>query len=210
MKLHLTAWLREGWERFLLYLPLVVMAMLALVTYWMVRTVPAQEAARPAVAERHSPDYFMETFTVKSYDAAGRLKSELQGQRARHFSDVQQLEIDNVKIRSIDTKGRVTTATADRGLTNEDGSELQLIGNARVVREATNGPDAAPRVEYRGEFLHAFMDTERVKSHKPVELTRGQDRFTADSMELDNLAQVVQLEGRVRGTLVPKTTTTGK
>lgn len=205
MKVHLLGLLSDTWERFLLYLPLVVMAVLALVTYWMVRSAPQPEAAQPTATERHSPDYFMEGFTVKSYDPAGRLRSELQGQRARHFAHVQQLEIDQVRIRSIDARGRVTTATAERGLTNEDGSELQLIGNAHVVREA--GPKDSPRMEYRGEFLHAFMDSEQVKSHKPVELTRGKDRFTADSMELDNLEQVVLLEGRVRGTLVPKATT---
>ncbi len=44
---------------------------------------------------------------------------------------------------------------------------------------------------------------ERVESHKPVELTRGDNRFTADSLEFDNLDQVMDLRGRVRGSLVP-------
>jgi lipopolysaccharide export system protein LptC len=90
-------------------------------------------------------------------------------------------------------------------LTNEDGSEVQLIGNALVVREAdaAAGAKAIPRMEYRGEFLHAFLTTEKVKSHKPVELLRGQDRFTADSLDFDNVDQILQLQGRVRGTLVP-------
>ena len=79
------------------------------------------------------------------------------------------------------------------------------MGNAVVVREADRGQGgvASPRMEYRGEFLHAFMNTERVLSHKPVELLRGNDRFTADRMEFDNVEQVLQLSGRVRGTLVP-------
>lgn len=58
-------------------------------------------------------------------------------------------------------------------------------------------------MSYHGEFLHAYMDTEMVKSHKPVELIRGNDRFTANSMEFDNVDQIMQLHGRVRGTLVP-------
>ena len=41
-------------------------------------------------------------------------------------------------------------------------------------------------------------------SPQPLQLTQGQDQFTADSMEFDNLAQVMQLTGRVRGTLVPR------
>jgi lipopolysaccharide export system protein LptC len=58
-------------------------------------------------------------------------------------------------------------------------------------------------VEYRSEFLHAFMNTERVRSHKPVELLRGQDRFTADRMDFDDVEQALHLSGRVKGTLMP-------
>lgn len=198
--------LRGAWDRFLLYLPLVFMGMLALLTYWLVRTTP--DVGGP-VAQRvasHEPDYFMDNFTVKTYDAKGRIRSEVVGDKARHYPDTQWLEIDAIRIRSFDEKGRLTTATANRGLTNEDGSEVQLLGNALVVREADTGggPKASPRMEYRGEFLHAFMTTEKVKSHKPVELLRGNDRFTADSLDFDNVDQLLQLQGRVRGTLVPE------
>jgi lipopolysaccharide export system protein LptC len=116
------------------------------------------------------------------------------------------MEIDAIRIRSFDASGRLTTATANKGLANEDGSEVQLMGNAVVVREAVTAAGSAPaqpRSEYRGEFLHAFMDTEQVKSHKPVELRRGQDIFTADSLDFDNVQQTMLLQGRVRGTLIP-------
>jgi lipopolysaccharide export system protein LptC len=59
-------------------------------------------------------------------------------------------------------------------------------------------------MQFRGEFLDAFLDTERVKSNKPVELTRGADRFTGDSLDFDNADQVLQLQGRVHGTLTPE------
>jgi lipopolysaccharide export system protein LptC len=197
--------MREAWDRFLLYLPLIFMGTLALLTYWLVRTTPDTGGVTAPRVESHDPDYFMEGFTVKTYDAKGRIRSEVVGDKARHYPDTQWLEIDAIRIRSFDEKGRLTTATANRGLTNEDGSEVQLLGNALVVREAdaASGPKAAPRMEYRGEFLHAFMTTEKIKSHKPVELLRGKDRFTADSLDFDNVDQILQLQGRVRGTLVP-------
>ena len=80
-----------------------------------------------------------------------------------------------------------------------------LIGHALVVREpdASSATKDAPRMQYRGEFLHAFMNTERLHSNKPVELQRGADHFSADRMDFDNVDQVLQLNGRVRGTLVP-------
>ena len=71
---------------------------------------------------------------------------------------------------------------------------------------AKPGALAQPRMEFLGECLHAFTNTERVRSDQPVTLTRGNDRFTADSMDYDNLDQVLQLRGRVRGMILPGTT----
>lgn len=197
----------NAWERALLYLPMAIMAVLALGTYWLVRTAPPTSGPSVQRAASHDPDYFMRNFSVRTFDAAGRLRTEVLGDEARHYPDTQWLEIDRIRIRSFDEKGRLTTATADRGVTNQDTSEVQLLGNALVVRDAIQGAagQAAPRMEYRGEFLHAFMVTERVKSHKPVELLRGNDRFTAQSLDYDNVDQLLQLQGRVRGTLVPTT-----
>jgi lipopolysaccharide export system protein LptC len=147
----------------------------------------------------------MRKFSVKTFDGSGRLKSEVLGSNARHYPDTDTMEIDLVHIRSFNEEGRLTTATASRALTNGDASEVQLIGNARVVREPVvdKAGQPQPRMEYRSEFLHAFMNTERVISHKPVELIRGSDHFTADTMDFDNLDGVMQLKGRVKGILVP-------
>jgi len=99
----------------------------------------------------------------------------------------------------------VTRSTANRGLSNSDGSELQLFGNAIVIRDPSVGPDGkpTPRLEFRGEFLHAFVDTERVTSNQPVTLIRDKDQFTGDTLDYDNLSGVANLKGRVRGVLIP-------
>jgi lipopolysaccharide export system protein LptC len=198
---------REAWDRFLLYLPLICMAVLALGSYWMVRSAPPLTEPAVSQVQRHDPDYFMKGFAVKTFDDSGRMRSEVLGDKVRHYPDTQWLEIDSIRIRSFDSKGTLTTATADHGLTNEDGSEVQLMGHAMVVREGVVDVNnkLSPRMQYRSEFLHAFMNVEQIKSHKPVELKRGNDSFTADSMDYDNVAQVLQLDGRVRGTLVPTT-----
>ena len=198
--------IRQGWEQVSLYLPVMLMGLLAMGTWWLVRNAPMPQL--PAIERPlgHQPDYFMKNFSVKSFDAAGRLQSEVQGEVARHYPDTDTLEIDKVNMRSVSPEGRRTVATANRALTNADGTEVQLFGNAIVTREpvpAKAGTPAQPRLEFRGEFLHAFTNTERVRSDQPVTLTRGEDRFTADGMDYDNLDQVLQLRGRVRGVLLP-------
>jgi len=197
--------LRTAWERLSLYLPVMLMGVLALGTYWLVRSTPLLLSPEQEAPVRHEPDYFMRKFSVKTFDGAGRVKSEVLGTDARHYPDTDTLEIDLVHIRSFNEEGRLTTATAKRAITNGDASEVQLFGDARVVRESVvdKAGQPQPRMEFRSEFLHAFMDTERVKSHKPVELIRGRDQFTADTMDFDNLDRVMQLKGRVKGVLVP-------
>ena len=197
--------LRAAWDRASLYLPIFLMGVLALGTYWLVRSTPVftpPEAPRPP---SHEPDYFMKKFTVKTFDASGKLKSEVSGAQAKHFPDTDTLEIESARIRSFDSKGQLTTVTAKLALTNADASEVQLMGNARAVRDAVAGLKPVPRLEFKGEFLHVYMKTERLRSDKPVELTRGTDRFVADAMEYDNLKQVIELRGRVRGVLLPST-----
>lgn len=201
----MTKFLRAGWERVSLYLPVVLMGILALGTYWLVRSTPLLVVPGTQVPVRHEPDYFMRKFSVKTFDEAGRLKSEVIGAAARHFPDTDTLEIDAARIRSFGEGGRLTIATARRAVIKGDASEVELFGEARVTREPfiDNTGRPLPGNEFRGEFLHAFLKAERVKSHRPVELIRGNDRFTADALDFDNRERVMELKGRVRGTIQP-------
>lgn len=188
-----------------LYLPIFAMLLLALGSWWLARNTPVAAAPEPERAVRHEPDYFLTNFVVKSFDAKGQLISEVLGQKARHFPDTDVLEIDVARMRS-NKNQRITNGQGDRAYSNGDGSEVQLVGNAIVVREASQDTQGRqlPRVEYRSEFLHAFVRTDELKSHKPVVVTRDRDQFAGDSMLYKNIDGIVQLDGRVRVRLEPK------
>lgn len=197
--------LRQAWERLTLYLPVLLMGLLALGSWWLVRNAPRPLEMQAGQPPRHEPDYYMRDFSVRSFDAAGRLTGELRGALVQHYPDTDTLEVEEARMRSVAEDGSVTTARARRALSNADGSEVQLFGQARVVREVAPRPGAAPppRMEFEGEFLHAWVREERVRSDQPVTLRRGADVFTADRLEYDHLEQVLQLQGRVRGVLAP-------
>lgn len=202
---RLVQWLRVAFDRVTIYLPILMAAALALGTYWLVRNAPSLKDSRATAPVTHDPDYFMRNFVVKRFFPNGDLRSELRGTEGRHYPDTDTLEVDNVRVRTVSPQGLVTHATAKRGLSNSDASEIQLFGDATVVRDPTRGPsgEVIPRLEFRGEFLHAFTDTERVTSNKPVTLMRGKDQFTADAMDYDKLSGVADLKGRVRGVIQP-------
>jgi lipopolysaccharide export system protein LptC len=190
------------------YLPVILMGFIALGTYWLARNSPVLGPTQTQAKPTHDPDSFMRRFSVKSFDANGRLKSELHGAEARHYPDTDTVEIDQPRMRMISDRGEVTLASARLGVSNADGSEVELVGDAVVTREpfTENTGRALPRMEFRGEFLHVYVNTERVTSNKPVELIRGDDRLAGDTLSFDNIGQVLEMNGRVRGLLAPRPT----
>ncbi|HYP82822.1 LPS export ABC transporter periplasmic protein LptC [Variovorax sp.] len=208
----LPRWLTVGLDRLTIYLPIVLAAALALSSYWLVRIAPKLSSPTTPAAPTHEPDYFMQGFVVKRFLPNGDLRSELRGTEGRHYPDTDTMEVDQVQLRSISPAGLVTHATAKRGLSNADASEVQLFGDAVVVRDEARDTDGTvlPRLEFRGEFLWAFVDQERVMSNKPVTLTRGSDTFTADAMDYDKITGVANLKGRVRGVIQPPAAAKGR
>jgi lipopolysaccharide export system protein LptC len=198
---------RRVFDRLAVYLPLLLMGLMAMTSYWLVRNTPKLGDVEVAAAPRHEPDYYMRDFSVKVFEADGRLKSVIVGTEGRHYPDTDTLEIDQPRIRILGAEGNVTIATAVRGVINADGSEAQLFENAVVVREATVNAQgvATPRNELQSDFLHFFANSEQVRSHLPVVMIRGAgDRFTGDGMGFDNLGRSMEINGRVRGVLLPR------
>jgi lipopolysaccharide export system protein LptC len=193
-------------EHLVIYLPVLLMAALVLGSYWLVRNAPVAAASSADKPLSHEADYFLKQFSIKSFTPQGSLKSELFGGQARHFADTDTIEIDNVRMHNFNQTGRLTTVTsANRAISNGDNSEIQMYGNASSVREAaadTNGV-MQPKMEFKGEFLHTFVNEERLKSHLPIVIRRGSSEFTADSLDYDNVARVINLQGRVKAVLQP-------
>lgn len=198
--------LHQAWDRLSLYLPVLLMALLALGSYWLLRATPDAPVPAPARPVTHEPDYFMRRFSVKVFDARGGLKSELFGVEARHHPDTDTTEIDQARIRSISPEGLVSNATASRVVSNREQTEFLLEGDVVLVREA--GRDAAgqpvPRMEFQGERLQLVTEPQRVTSDRPVRLLRGKDRLQGDTLDWRGDERVAVFSGRVRVTLVPR------
>jgi lipopolysaccharide export system protein LptC len=185
------------------YLPVLLMGLLALATWWLVKQTPEPQPERASVPLRHEPDYEMHSFSVQRFAGDGAANSLIEGQVLRHFPDTDTLEIEGVRVVWTDDQGRKTLATARRALSNADGSDVQLTGQARVVREPApqSGADDAGRIEFRSEFLQVLSQAQRVRTDRPVILVQGASQLQAGSLYYDHRAGIFELGGRVRGTL---------
>jgi len=184
------------------YLPLLLMALLALGTWWLVKHTPRPVAGTDGVPLRTDPDYEMRDFAITRFAPDGRATVRIEGTWLRHYPDTDRIEIESARIQAHAPDGRITRAQAARALSNGDGSEWQLSGGAHVVAQL---PSGSP-LEVDSEFLHVFVPTERIRSHLPVTVRQGSDEIRAGGIEADNLAQQLQLAPPVRASLSPRAT----
>lgn len=200
----MSAWmrLRRTLDRLTIYLPLILFGLLALGSWWLVRSMP--ELLPPGIDRqlRQDPDYQLEKFTVKSFDASGRMTRELSGQSATHFPAKQELHIQGIRLFAENEVGTRIEAQAQKGVSLEKEQQVNLSGNVVAVRSAGM---QGPRMVMKSQTLTALVDEERLVSTNPVEIVRGGDVVTAQSMDFDTRNGLYQLQGQVKSTLAPGT-----
>ena len=193
--------LRHLLDRLSTYLPLIVMALLASASWWLVRSVPTLMAPATQKPVRQEPDYRLANFSAKTFDASGRLTREISGDKAQHYPATEEMHIAQVRIFAANDQGSTMNARAQQGIATDDGKKVTLIGDAMAVRAAFN---TSPRIELRSDRLVALPEEDRLLSDDPVRIVRDRDVFTAASMDFNSNTGFYDLRGRVRGTLAPK------
>ena len=200
----MSAWmrLRRTLDRLTIYLPLILFGLLALGSWWLVRSMP--ELLPPGIDRqlRQDPDYQLEKFTVKSFDASGRMTREISGQSATHFPARQELHIQDVRLFAENEVGTRIEAQAQKGVSLEKEQQVNLSGNVVVVRLADM---QGPRMVMKSQTVTALVDEDRLVSNTPVEIVRGGDVVTAQSMDFDTRNGQYKLQGQVKSTLAPGT-----
>jgi lipopolysaccharide export system protein LptC len=194
------------WDKTSIYLPVVLMGLLALASYWVVSLAPSADLPAPERAVSQAPDSIMRDFAVRQFSPDGTLQSELFGREMRRYPYNDTSVIDEAHGVQIADTGRRTTFQAQRLTTNGDQSIYWFEGNVIIIREAHHTPASQdPRVEYRGEALTLYVDEDRLESDKPVVITRGNDRISGNRLRYDDNTTVLDMQGRVRALLQPRT-----
>lgn len=196
----LPRWLR--WRAALAgYLPVLLMALLAAASWWLVKRTPLPDAPEQPGPARHEPDYEMRGFSVQHYTEAGPARGVIEGDVVRHYPDTDTLEIEGVRLRWTDLQGRVLRASAARAVAVEETGLVMLEGGARVTRDADR-PGEAP-IEFSGERMRFDLRAGRVASDQAVTLRQGGHVFTAGSLRYDHESREAELGAGVRGRLLP-------
>jgi lipopolysaccharide export system protein LptC len=185
------------------YLPLLLMALIALGTWWLVRQTPLREPPAAVVALPGEPDYTMARFTLQRFGADGHLRLQLDGRELRHYAQGDLIEVEDARLQARGDDGARVRARALHARADADGRQVDLHGDVLVVLTPAQRAEGGADAELRGEFVRVLVEARRLHSDRPVTLVQGDNRIDAAGLEYDQRTRQVVLTGPLRATLLP-------
>lgn len=173
--------------------PLFMLLMLAALTFWLDRASQPDGSGQHAL--RHDPDYIVDDFMVKRFDAAGKLYQTLEAKRMLHYPDDDSTEVDYPRM--VYHAERPTFINADKAWIDSGGKTVQLEQNVRVIHE--NGK--APSTQITTTRLTVLPDEEIARTQVPVTLTQGRSIIHGQGLEANNKTRISVMRGRIQGTI---------
>ena len=189
------------------FLPMFLMALLTLGTYWMVQTsTPNLDDAKQ---KRHVPDYIMDKIVVTTLGPEGNTKFRVVGQKLTHYEDDASSEIDLPIARRFHETKPAITVRSDKGFMDGDMTILQLVGNATLTRPAqpaTATQAGTARMFMSSSRFTVLMNEDIVKTNQPVNLEQGLSIMTSQEGAIfDNVHQKLTMIGQVKGRIESET-----
>lgn len=173
------------------WLPLLMLLVLAGVTFWLSRAVTGLPD-RGDGAKRHDPDMMVENFTAKQFGVDGGVRYTVAAKKMVHYPDDDTSHLSTVKFEGFDPNAPPLWATADTAMLTQKGDEIFLRGNVVMVREA--GPDSS-ELTVHTTFLHVIPDAGIAKTDQPVVVQDASGTINAASLVANNKTQTISMTG---------------
>lgn len=183
-------------DRFGGWFPLLIMAVLAAVTFWLDRIAQPPAGAR-ADPTNDEPDYFVDGLSAVRMDSEGRVKHTLRAQKLTHYPEVDITVLVEPKFVTYAEGRSPVTVTSRHARMSGNGENVVFEDEVRIVRAPS-----ANRTELVVEtnYLHVIPDANIAKTDKPVTIRDATGVVSASGLELNSETRVIKLQGRVRST----------
>ena len=175
--------------------PLALLALLALLTIWIDRSVQPPEPKLDG-SNRHDPDYMLNNFVTTNTDINGNLRYMLAATEMKHYPDTDSTELQRPRFTQYATDKPYTQIEGQRGLVSSNGENVQFMDNVVVVRQAFKD---------RGEMtvltdhMNIMPKKDLATTDRPVVIKQAPKTIIhATGMIYDKKQRTVQLLSKVR------------
>lgn len=186
-------------DRLTATVPLILVALLAALTFWLERMVHSAPRATGAVT-RHQPDYIVEQLSAVSMNEKGMAAYTLSAARMMHYPDDDTTVLASPKFVSYATAKSPVTITASEAVVSTNGQHVYFQDDVRVTRAAYG---TLSDLLVRTDFLHVIPDQNIARTDRAVTISDAATTVTAVGFDLNNETRIMKLHSRVRGTYDP-------
>jgi lipopolysaccharide export system protein LptC len=183
-------------DRWLAFVPLLLMAGLAALTWWLDQVVEPLSGARDGNL-RHDPDIIVESMSAVQMAETGTPRYSVIAKRLVHYPDDRTTQLEFPVLTHFDEAGAPVTIRSDRGELAAEGTDAYFRDNV-LVRRPAYGDDE--EMTLTTSYLHVIPDENLAKTDKPVTLTHGDSVVHGVGLEFNNETRNLKLLSHVRGT----------
>jgi len=146
--------------------------------YWLLLPLLLLVSIEETVDMRQSEaDYYLESFTTRKFDQAGRLEYVLLGETLTHFPDDDRAEIVEPEV-TLHQSEQIWNISADRGKFVQEAEVFTLSGGVDIIRTPTAKSGAkgdklaesSEQVRLRTEEVTLYLKSNEVKTDKPISI----------------------------------------
>jgi len=176
-----------------LWLPLAILLLLAVLSFWIERSV--QVTTNGSQASQADPEGIMENFDALRTDPEGKPHYRLTASRLKHYSGSKRTELESPHFIQIDNDSGDVSAVAREATVSANGNEVDLRNEVVVERAARPGQSA---MTLRTARLLVYPERDLLRAPGAVDIRDDTLVLRAGAMEYDARLRVIKLTGRVQ------------
>jgi lipopolysaccharide export system protein LptC len=184
-------------------MPLILMGLLTLVTFWLVQKNTPPEHSMLERVRLHEPDYIIQNGALSALNEQGNTKYRILGNKVTHYDDDASIDIDLPRMRLFQPDKAPVTVKSNTGHLDGDLTILELFDNASIYRPpqpATATEPATLRMLASSSYFKVLINDDIVQTNKPITLEQGMSvMHSTDGGTFDNIQQSMTLSGQVKG-----------
>ena len=196
---------RERIYRLVSWSPLLFLAALAALTYWLGSQVQIMSGA--GREKTHTSDLFIKEFHAVTFDENGFPKQRLVADYAEHFMDDETIMLTKPELTIQNPDEPRLTVTAQQAEVSGDRDHVYLKKNVVLVREAgkkdARKGAADESFTMETEFLHLLPNENKMETDQHVVLSSSSGRTESVGMTLDDHTKEVKLRSNIKGSFEP-------
>lgn len=184
-------------NRIRITLIVIVLAVLALGSFWMLETIRRESADTRPELQKGEPDYTVDKFSIVRMSTTGQARYSISGDRLVHYPDSDSFEIQRPVVYSMRTNGEMpTTMHAQRAIVEHASNKVHMHQRVTMVRPASASSAA---FQLTSEYLLFLPDDDIVKTDRPVDIIFGQSQLSGTGMIANNATRELRILHNVRG-----------